>query len=503
MSRVYGERYELQERIASGAEGELWRGTDRIGQTTVAIKVMRSAQVDQRAAAVLAEVNHPNIVRIQDFGVDYVVMEYVAGQQFSPESALTTGVLRMLAQLAEALRVVHAAGAAHGDIQLRDLIVRPDGTVVLIGFRFTAPLATAAAELDRLGKLAAECLSGLLDGAEFAQRAGSGSFTSFSEFAQAALAEAERIKAHILATFRQSGPPPQPIMPPSAPIAAAPPPPPAHAPAAPAPQPAPSLSNYVIDAPGGLPTPPAMPSVTVGSGVRVFPVPPPQQVRRPAQPAQAQPARAVRPTSSATFTVSVGYPKRVAKGRASAFLVQIHLPKEQAAAAQRLLETFGENASGSVSTDQRLRLGQDVVIALASPDVEFSAPKNWTVSPRGIGAAFYGRPSELARPGAHVGILTIIEAASGRELASMPFTISIADFALGKISRPTLRGVLTGVAVLGSVAVVGYSMINQVQEVIGIVIGTIGAAISAVVTVRTTALYTRKTAGSSKSVAIG
>jgi hypothetical protein len=198
--------------------------------------------------------------------------------------------------------------------------------------------------------------------------------------------------------------------------------------------------------------------------------------------------------------MTVGYPKRVAKGRASAFVVQIHLPEGEEAAAQRLLEAFGDTASGRVSSGQQLPLGQDVSIALSSPDVVFSAAKQWQVSPAGIDAAFFGRPGEDARPGAHAGILTVTETGSQRELASMPFTVTIADFALGKMSRPTLRGVVTGVLVVASVGILGYSFMNQVQEVMGVVTGVVGAAISAVVTVRTTALYSRKTAGATTTV---
>ncbi len=234
-----------------------------------------------------------------------------------------------------------------------------------------------------------------------------------------------------------------------------------------------------------------MPPAGVGSlpPVRVYPAP-------------QQAPRADFELLSANFGLSVGYPKRVAKGRASAFLVQIHVPKDQAKAAQRLVNLLGDNASSQVG-EGRLPLGTDVTITLASPDIEFSAPKQWHVSPTGIDAAFYGRPADHAKAGAHVGILTISDAKAGSELVSMPFTVTIADFGLGRMSRPTVRGVLTGALVVVSAAAIGYTLVNHVQEIMGLVTGTVGAAVSAVVTVRTTALYTRKTAGATKTVPIG
>ncbi len=198
------------------------------------------------------------------------------------------------------------------------------------------------------------------------------------------------------------------------------------------------------------------------------------------------------------FTMSVSYPRRVAKGRSATFLVQIHAPEGLAAASQRLAQIFSEAAPAQALTHGQLRLGAEVEIALSSPDVQFSQPAKWTVTESGIDTAFWARPDETARGGEHTGVLTIRE--SGRDLASLPFTLTIADYALGKISRPAMRFALTGAGVAASIAILAYSQLNHVQEIAGLVTSALGAVVSAVVTERTTALYRRRAGNASTTV---
>src|SRR5581483_11139486 len=178
MGRVHDERYELIELIASD-RGELWRATDKKSYYTVAIRI--AGAVDQHVAQVLSGINHPSIERIYAFGPDYLVVEDIGARPFAPIHYSASLVLRAFAQLAEGLRLVHDAGAAHGDIQSSDLIARSDGSLVLTGFGVASAVAD---DLERLGTLAEQYLSGT----DFASRARS--FTTFADFAAAALASA-------------------------------------------------------------------------------------------------------------------------------------------------------------------------------------------------------------------------------------------------------------------------------------------------------------------------
>src|SRR3712207_3661995 len=90
-----GGRYRLEERIASGGMGDVWRGTDDVLGRTVAVKILLPALLDEPGfaerfrgeARTMATINHPGVVDIYDFGSDqelaFLVMEYVEGDALS------------------------------------------------------------------------------------------------------------------------------------------------------------------------------------------------------------------------------------------------------------------------------------------------------------------------------------------------------------------------------------------------------------------------------------
>ncbi|NKC11100.1 MAG: SUMF1/EgtB/PvdO family nonheme iron enzyme [Gammaproteobacteria bacterium] len=94
-------------------------------------------------AIILARFKHPNIVRVQDVfetnGTAYMVMEFEEGP--SLERMLRQGkmsseddLLGILHPLLDTLQAVHAAGFIHRDIKPDNIIVRPDGSPVLLDF---------------------------------------------------------------------------------------------------------------------------------------------------------------------------------------------------------------------------------------------------------------------------------------------------------------------------------------------------------------------------------
>lgn len=201
-----GGRYELEELVALGGMGEVWRAEDTVLVRTVAVKRLRAKYArdpqfrdrfrdEARHAALLA---HPNITQVFDFGggddVDppYLVMEYVPGQPLSAVLAReapfseerTWGIL---GQTAAALAAAHDAGVVHGDVKPANLLQCPDGRLKITDFglagvadRSSAPHpavllgtahyvapervvgepATPASDLYALGILAYACLSG-------------------------------------------------------------------------------------------------------------------------------------------------------------------------------------------------------------------------------------------------------------------------------------------------------------------------------------------------------
>src|SRR5215469_11453078 len=91
--RVFRDRYRLDEHIAVGGMGEVWRGTDLVLNRKVAVKLLRPEYADDadlvtrfRAEARLAGLlSHPHIAHVYDFrdaerpDPAYLVMEYVDG----------------------------------------------------------------------------------------------------------------------------------------------------------------------------------------------------------------------------------------------------------------------------------------------------------------------------------------------------------------------------------------------------------------------------------------
>jgi formylglycine-generating enzyme required for sulfatase activity len=94
-------------------------------------------------ARILAQVNHPGVVRVRDFfeanGTAYIVMDYEDGEPLSQtlqrEKTLSEDrVRRLLHDVLPALGAVHAQGYLHRDIKPANLYCHSDGRVILIDF---------------------------------------------------------------------------------------------------------------------------------------------------------------------------------------------------------------------------------------------------------------------------------------------------------------------------------------------------------------------------------
>jgi len=116
--------YRLEERLAHGGGGEVYRATHLQTGGPVALKLLRDprclAQVERAMA-----VRHPNLVRVLDVGTDpvgaYVVMEALEGTTLRHVLA-SRGRLDRDTALAVLLPVLHALHAAHGcDVSHGDL----------------------------------------------------------------------------------------------------------------------------------------------------------------------------------------------------------------------------------------------------------------------------------------------------------------------------------------------------------------------------------------------
>ncbi|GAA3342849.1 hypothetical protein GCM10020358_39340 [Amorphoplanes nipponensis] len=149
-------RYRLDERIATGGMGDVWRGTDVVLGRTIAVKVLRTAMLtDPEFAArfygearMMAAFRHPGVVEVYDYSAGdandedncaYLVMAYVDGEPLSArlKEQGRLGVaetMSIVAQAADALHAAHENGTVHRDVKPGNLIVKPNGTVILVDF---------------------------------------------------------------------------------------------------------------------------------------------------------------------------------------------------------------------------------------------------------------------------------------------------------------------------------------------------------------------------------
>src|SRR3954468_6112522 len=114
---VLGGRFELEQQIATGGMGKVFRARDRVSGEAVAVKVMSEVQDHHtarfaREVELLAELPHPGIVRYVSHGETpwgelFLVMEWLDGEDLKARlerEALTLGESVTLAtRVAEAL----------------------------------------------------------------------------------------------------------------------------------------------------------------------------------------------------------------------------------------------------------------------------------------------------------------------------------------------------------------------------------------------------------------
>lgn len=143
--------YQFVQKLGEGGMGEVYKARDLHLDRFVAIKVLpagrvaadpeRKARLVQEAKAASA-LHHPNIVVVHDInthdGIDYIAMEYVAGQTLSDllqgKPLRMREVLNIGVQIADALAKAHQAGIIHRDLKPANIMVADDGSVKLLDF---------------------------------------------------------------------------------------------------------------------------------------------------------------------------------------------------------------------------------------------------------------------------------------------------------------------------------------------------------------------------------
>ena len=160
MSKIFGGRYEVLDRIGSGGMAIVYKAKDLLLNRVVTIKVLREQFVTdedfirrfRREAQSAASLSHPNIVSVYDVGkegdTEYIVMEYVEGRnlkeiirEYAPLS--TDQSINLGRQITEAIQNAHENHIIHRDIKPHNILVTGDGHAKVTDFGIARAVSSA------------------------------------------------------------------------------------------------------------------------------------------------------------------------------------------------------------------------------------------------------------------------------------------------------------------------------------------------------------------------
>ncbi len=148
---VLNDRYQITSHLARGGMADVYEGRDNELNRRVAIKVLHSqfssdeafVKRFRREAQAAANLSHPNIVGIYDWGQSggtyFIVMEIIEGKSLrdvlkADGALLPRRATEIAAETAAALSVAHQAGLVHRDVKPGNILLAKDGTVKVTDF---------------------------------------------------------------------------------------------------------------------------------------------------------------------------------------------------------------------------------------------------------------------------------------------------------------------------------------------------------------------------------
>ena len=148
---VVGQRYKIVSELGHGGMADVYEARDVIFKREVALKIIKYENAKkienlirfQNEARFSAAFNHPNIVKIYDYGeynnLPYIVTEFVRGQtirdvlDYKRCFSLNESCSIMM-QLCDAVHEIHSKNIVHRDIKPQNIYYSSDGSIKLGDF---------------------------------------------------------------------------------------------------------------------------------------------------------------------------------------------------------------------------------------------------------------------------------------------------------------------------------------------------------------------------------
>ncbi len=159
MPSLLNDRYQLQDTLGTGGMAVVYKARDLMLERSVAVKVLREdfskdpafRERFRQEARAAANLSHPNIVTVHDFGLDqghlFIVMEYMPGTDLKSlikqkERFTVSEALELMIQACGGIGYAHRAGLVHCDIKPHNMLVTPEGRLKVTDFGIARALST-------------------------------------------------------------------------------------------------------------------------------------------------------------------------------------------------------------------------------------------------------------------------------------------------------------------------------------------------------------------------
>ena len=168
IGQIVKDRYEILEILGEGGMAFVYKARDTQLERLVAIKTLKPNYVNQetfverfkREAKTAANLNHPNIVQIFDWGIEdepFFVMEYIEGNTLTSIIARNrtislSDILFIGAQVSSGLHAAHEKGLVHRDIKPGNIMITPDGKVKVTDFGIVS-LQNEESDITKTGSI--------------------------------------------------------------------------------------------------------------------------------------------------------------------------------------------------------------------------------------------------------------------------------------------------------------------------------------------------------------